>query len=575
MGRELFHAYSVFQKSLLACSSHITELGAEWSLIDELSKSAEHSRVNEASISQPCCTAIQIGLVDLLKSWGVQPSAVVGHSSGEIAAAYTANVLSLTDAIAVSYFRGQVVGTIQPGKGAMVAVTANESDTNTIIADLKQGQACIACLNSPNSMTVSGGVAAIDELVEICKARDVFARKLVVDVAYHSTHMMAVANRYREVIKHIQPQDAGAVAFYSSVTGQLVESSKSLGTEYWVRNLVSPVRFSEALSAMFTSKAGTRRLGQSQKIPNLIVELGPHSALAGPIKQTLSSQKYSYFSALIRNNNAEETALSLAARLCEAGYPTLNFAEINRTSPAKGAGLIVDLPSYPFNHSTAYWAEPRESIQYRQRKWPRHDLLGAPVRMPNPLEPRWRNWIRTSELPWVRDHKVQGLIIYPAAGYLAMTIEAAYQKAVDAGAAAITGYELREISIGQAMIIPDESGEVESMLTMRSYAESSRTTSDIWDEFRISSAGDDGTWTEHCRGLISVKFKQPSSEVHNGTREEESLYAQERDTILQSCVEPVDVSKVSGKSEPSRESAYCRRCMRTALKLDLNVRHAV
>jgi acyl transferase domain-containing protein len=544
MGRELIHAYPVFQQSFSECAKHITEFGAEWSLIDEISKDAEQSRVNEASISQPCCTAIQIALTDLLKSWGVQPTAVIGHSSGEIAAAYATKVLSRADAMAASFFRGKFAGMIEPGKGSMAAVTASEFDTNAMIADLKQGKASIACFNSPNSMTVSGDLAAINELVQVCKARDIFARKLVVDVAYHSVHMHAVADKYREAIEHIQPQAAGSVAFYSSVTGQLIESPKALGSDYWIQNLVSPVRFSEALSTMFTAKAGGRRLGQGKKPPNVILELGPHSALAGPIKQTLSNQKYSYFSVLIRNKDAVETAMSLAARLYETGHPTLNFTEINRTSDRKDAHILVDLPCYPFNHSVAYWAEPRESIQYRQRKWPRHDLLGAPVRMPNPLEPRWRNWIRTSELPWACDHKVQGLVIYPAAGYLAMAIEAAHQKAITAGATAISGYEMREISIGQAMIIPDDSGEVESMLTMRPYAESSRTTSDVWDEFRISSAGDGGTWTEHCRGLITVKLKQPSSEVYDSAKEDESFYAQERDMILKSCVQPVDVSKV-------------------------------
>jgi acyl transferase domain-containing protein len=572
MGRELFHTYPIFQQSVLRGAKHLKELGAEWSLIEELSKDAKSSRINEASISQPCCTAIQIALTDLLKSWGIRPSAVAGHSSGEIAAAYAARVLSLADAMTISHFRGKFAGTIEPGKGGMAAVTASESDTDAMISGLKQGQATIACFNSPNSMTVSGDVAAIEELLQVCKTRDIFARKLVVDVAYHSSHMTEVADQYREAIKHIQPQVAEAVPFYSSVTGEIIDSPKTLGSEYWIQNLVSPVRFSEALSTMFMTKATTRRLGASRKTPNVIVELGPHSALAGPIKQTLSTQKYSYFSALVRNKDAVETAMSLAARLYETGHSTLNFAEINGTSAKRQGSLLVDLPRYPFNHSVSYWAESRESIQYRLRKWPRHDLLGAPVRMPNSLEPRWRNWIRTSELPWVRDHKVQGLVIYPAAGYLAMAIEAAYQKATSANTAAVTGYELREITIGQAMIIPEESGEVESMLSLRPYADSSRTTSEIWDEFRISSAGDDGTWTEHCRGLISVKLKQPSSEVHNSVKEDEDFYAKERELIFESCAEQVDVAQVN-LPRLSMGSADRGRCTRNAPMLDSTVRH--
>ncbi|KAF1988946.1 hypothetical protein K402DRAFT_461387 [Aulographum hederae CBS 113979] len=551
MGRELLAAYPIFQESLFKSTKYLREFGSPWSAIEELSKSPSNTRVNEAELSQPLCSAIQIALVDLLRDWNILPTAVVGHSSGEIAAAYAAGALDHKSAIACAYFRGQSVASLKSTgslpSGAMAAVTASEKEVWELLGALKTGQVTIACYNSTSSFTVSGDTSAIDELLDTCNERGNFTRKLLVDVAYHSPHMAAVSDRYRKAISHIKPKENGSATMYSSVTGQQI-NLVNLGPEYWVENLTSPVRFSEALAAMSTTKSKGRFSGKTAKAPTVLVEIGPHSALAGPVKQTLGadpvSSKIAYFPSLVRNQSAVTSALSLACRLFENGC-TPRFSSINGVENSTERTILVDLPKYPFNHQVAYWAEPRESIQYRLRKWPRHDLLGAPVRMPNPLEPRWRNWIRTSELPWVRDHMVQGLVIYPAAGYLAMAIEAAFQRAVAANVE-IEGYEMREISIGQAMIIPEASGEVESMLTMRPYAENSRGSSDVWDEFRVFSASDDGTWTEHCRGLISVRPKESPNEVNGKLLQEadSKISSRAKEDMVQTCQEVVDVAKM-------------------------------
>ncbi|KAF2419578.1 putative polyketide synthase [Tothia fuscella] len=521
MGRELIEMSALFRNTILDCSEHLQLLGAKWSILEELSKPLETSRVNEAAFSQPCCTAVQIALTNLLHSWGVRPAAVVGHSSGEIAAAYAAQILSLHDSMAVSYYRGVCAARVPKGKGGMAAINATEAETKTLISTLG-GEVSIACFNSEKSLTVSGDAHAIDELLNSCKERNIFARRLLVDVAYHSPHMTVVADDYHNCIANVRPQEGTGVPFYSSVTGKLLEPSL-VGPEYWVQNLLSPVQFLGAVSSMCSMKSNTRRGGTSQKSPNIIVELGPHSALAGPVKQIVGRFKTSYLSALIRGKDAVETTMDLASQLYALGIKSLNFSQINNPDGATSPSLVVDLPKYPFNHQVSYWAEPRESILYRLRKWPRHDLLGAPVRMPNTLEPRWRNWIRSSELPWINDHKVQGLVVYPAAGFIAMAVEAAFQRASSLGMD-IESYELREISIGQAMIIPETSGEVESMLSLRPYSENSRASSDIWDDFRVSSAAEDGTWTEHCRGLISVKAKHKTgNEVNDLQQEDEEL----------------------------------------------------
>jgi acyl transferase domain-containing protein len=113
MAKELLNTYPVFTKAMASAEKHLLHLGADWSLLKELRKSPENSRVNEAALSQPCCTAIQLGLVDLLSSWGIRPNVVCGHSSGEIAAAYAAGLLSASDALSIAFHRGKAVANLK------------------------------------------------------------------------------------------------------------------------------------------------------------------------------------------------------------------------------------------------------------------------------------------------------------------------------------------------------------------------------------------------------------------------------------------------------------------------------
>ena len=141
------------------------------------------------------------------------------------------------------------------------------------------------------------------------------------------------------------------------------------------------------------------------------------------------------------------------------------------------------------------------------------ELLSLPDRGTNPLEPRWRNVIRVSEIPWIKNHKVQTNVVYPAAGYLIMAVEADHQQATERGVK-ITGYKLREVSIGQALVIPEQSGEVETVITLNPYLESTRSPSVVWDEFYVFSVTEDERWTEHCRGLVGVQEYSSLKEVN-------------------------------------------------------------
>lgn len=453
---------------------------------------------------------------------------MTGHSSGEIAAAYALGALSLEDAMLVAYFRGVASSNLAAkglGKGSMMAVGMSKDAALPLIKTLTQGKAVVACSNSPASITVSGDEPAVDELFLILEKKKIFARKLVVEVAYHSHHMLAVAEEYRSSLSSIELLEPRTdVEFFSSVTGSRVVSS-DLGPDYWVENMLSEVKFHQSLSQLCSqtgnSKRSRKRAGASAI--DALVEVGPHSALAGPIKQTiqadekLSGTSIAYYSALVRKTNAIDSVLKLVSGLLTSGYP-VSLSKVNNMTGKES--VLVDLPPYSWNHSNSYWSESRKSKALRNRPFPRSDLLGALEPSCSPLEPRWCNYIRLYEVPWARDHKIQGNIVYPAAGYIVMAIEAAVQRASQRSVSNITGFKLREISIGAALVIPEDPGEVEVAITLKSFSDSLRSPSDLWDEFVISSVSGEDRWTEHCRGLVSVQTPSKLTNIIDGQVQE-------------------------------------------------------
>ncbi|KAH8883107.1 putative polyketide synthase [Thozetella sp. PMI_491] len=526
MGRELFPRFPVFAQSIDRASAKLCSLGASWDLREEMFKDAESTRVNEAQISQPVCTALQVALVDLLASWGLRPAAVTGHSSGEIAAAYCAGALTAEDAVAAAYHRGRMSELVKkrcPTPGAMMAIGMQEADALPLIANLQSGKAVIACVNSPQSLTISGDVTAVDELKALLDSQKIFARKLTVEVAYHSHHMSYVAEDYLSSISHIKPGKHAAntsCVFYSSVTGHKLSADR-LGPQYWVDNMLGQVKFDSALREMCQTTIQSpipNGAGATEQNITALCEVGPHSALAGPARQVLSASEelrgrgIYVLSCLVRNQNAEETSADALSKLIEMGFPANASAFNGSPTYSRKPRVLGDLPSYPWNHESSYWAESRVSKEYRLRPYCRSDVLGVPVVHFNPSEPRWRNIIKTDEMPWIKDHKVQGSVVYPAAGFLSMALEAVVQQSRERSVN-VASYELREVSIGQALVVPEDTGEVEVILSMRPFSTSVRSPSDVWNEFTISSVSPDNRWTEHCRGLVRAVATSRPSEV--------------------------------------------------------------
>lgn len=537
MGRELLHTQSSFTKSLRESETMLRDLGAEWSLFEMLSRDQDTSRINESEISQPATTALQIALVDLLDSFSVRPDSVIGHSSGEIAAAYAAGALSHAAALSVSFHRSQVsrlVKQVISAPGGMLVTSLSKADAYTYIECVGQDRLSLACINGPSSTTISGDQDALNELKEVLEGESITAKLLAVDVAYHSHHMKAVADQYRNALQGLESSETRKdVQFFSSVTGVLKTSG--FGADYWVQNLVSTVRFPNALIASCEQPYTAPR---SRTVPRVFLEIGPHSALAGPVKQTLNSQNnvdYKYTSALVRGKNADTTVLTLAGKLFEFGVEIDLEAVNDMRGGATMRQVLVDLPPYAWDYSNRYWHESRLSKEYRFRKYPYHDLLGLRLVGSTPLEPLWRNILSVDAQPWLSEHVIDGHAILPGSSFLTMAMEAARQLNDERGARKIKRFHLKKVDYSKAIRIPESPKKVEVMISLSS---PSSTPHDSlgWDNFQITSSADAETWNLNCVGQIRLEYESMPNEVDGGHEELQSL------SDLRDCYARIDAS---------------------------------
>ncbi|KAI9046007.1 polyketide synthase module [Aspergillus affinis] len=523
MGREMLQYTPLFLRSLKAASHYLTSIGCEWNLLDEFQKSQAESRVNKPEFSQTMCTALQVGLVDCLRAWNIVPHSVVGHSSGEIAAAYSANAITRESAWKIAYQRGRLSSRLEKSSsrsGSMLAVALSVKDVapylDAVTHEHKDGSVNVACVNSPTSVTVSGYEVLIDVLKEQFDEANIFARKLKVGVGYHSAQMQEIADEYEEALGVLEKPSAihkPSPQMVSSVTGDWIDSKSLRASHYWVRNMVSPVLFSDALSKICSgpSTDPTKKLDYShrrRKPIHHLVEVGPHAVLQGACKDILKSlgKELSYYSILVRNVSAAETALSAVGNLHCAGYP-VDLSSVNMDSLRPPPRTLANLPEYSFDHSKSYWRESLESKGLRHPRFGRNDLLGTPNPLWNPLEAHWRHRIKISEIPWVADHKVNGSIVYPGMGMLVMAIEAAKQLAEPGKA--ISGFNIRDTSFSAAVRIPSNTGSVETGFFMRPVQDAA-SKSPSWFNFRLCSYDGDN-WIECCAGSIQIVYSPTDS----------------------------------------------------------------
>lgn len=468
--------------------------------------------IDRPEYSQPLSTALQIALVELLKTFNIIPKAVVGHSSGEIAAAYAIGALSLPSACKAAYFRGQLAGKLRsesPTAGAMMSVNLAQEDAEV---RLNSSEVKVACINSPSNCTVSGPEDNIDELKAQLDKEEIFAQKLKTGVAYHSPSMQSIAQEYAELMGSLDTGVTTGIPMVSSVTGKVVRPRELANTQYWVDNMVSPVCFATAVESL----TQTNKLRVAMGNITDIVEVGAHCALKRSVQDTVHrgsrKKQIRCDSALNRNKPALRAIQELVGSLYCYGYD-VSIPALNQDKERK---FLADCPQYPFDTSHSYWAESRMSRDFRKRMGVKGETLGTRFHDWNPLEPRWRNFWSVESTPWVGDHVISGTTILPGAAMLVMAIEAV-QQAVPAERS-VRGFMIKEAHFLNPIVVKEGDGTTETALHLlpvhRSYEKES-----VWSDIKIFSYVDD-IWTECFRASVRIQYEEAPSEVDGGMERE-------------------------------------------------------
>ncbi|PQE16428.1 polyketide synthase protein [Rutstroemia sp. NJR-2017a BVV2] len=518
MGAELFE-YTVFRNTISYLDSILKMFPqpVSWNIADVLSGECDEGLVQTPAVSQTVCTALQIGLVDLLASWSIRPAGVVGHSSGEMAAAYAAGRVTASEAITAAYYRGYTV-TSNKEKGAMLAAGVSAEQAAEYISELgAESRVKIAAINSLDSVTLSGDAEVVEQLSTILNEKAVFNRKLRTGgLAYHSHHMLHLGHGYAEAVEegknsaaasgiddsdHVYP----SVPWFSSVTPEkeMATAGQRVSSQYWRQNLESPVRFVDALSRLIASQdAGI----------GAVIEIGPHPALKSPVAQIIKSlgKSIPYVGSLKRGEDNRKSLVELAGNLfalnANVDIVAVNAVDEPNTKQLVHGTMAIDLPPYQYTYGPIKYHETRASKEYRLRKVPRHDLLGSKIPGTTRMRPQWRNMLTLKDLPWLDDHRVPPHVLHPGAAHIVMAMlaaEQAYNEFPDA--LPITGITLRNVSIKKTLVVPEDDHGIEIVLSME-LEDGATAKSPGWATFSISSVVQDTEqWTEHCSGLAKVE----------------------------------------------------------------------
>ena len=435
MGRRLLTEEPVF-RGMVETIDAIFQPIAGWSLIREIEADEASSRVGLTEVAQPLNFAIQAGLTTLLRSWGVVPAAIVGHSVGEVTAAWASGMLDLADATRVSFHRGRLQAQTRGG-GGMLAVGL-PADSALARLNGRSRAVVVGAINSPFSCTLSGEPATLRAFAGELEAERIFHRFLNVDIAYHSPQMEGLEPDLKRSLAGITPLTPN-VPLYSTVTGARVETER-WGPDYWFRNVREPVLFAAAIHAIAADGH------------DLFLEVGPHPVLASSIVESTrqSERPITVHGTLHRKKPERASLLDAIGGLHAAG------CGIDWRGLFPERGEQVELPSYPWQRER-HWCESLESREDRQGG-DGHPLLDLSLRGPDPA---WRADLDHARFPYLVDHQIQGNVVFPGAGY----VEACLAAAIEFEGAAAGPIVLEDIAFTKALMV-SSAGETRLSVTL-------------------------------------------------------------------------------------------------------------
>ncbi len=481
MARRLLAQEPAFREVIERCDRAMRAYG-DWSLLAELTTGdAIQSRLNEVEIVQPALFAIQVALAALWRSWGIEPHAVVGHSLGEVAAAYVADVLSFDDAVRVICHRSRL---FKPtvGHGAMAAVDLSIADARHVLVGLED-RVSIAVSNGPSSTVLSGDPATLAAILDQLQRRDVFCRMVNVDFASHSPQMEPLRADLLLALEGLQPRTE-CVPIYSTVTGQ-VGHGLDFDAPYWARNMREPVLFSAAV----------QRLVEDGH--DIFLEISPNPILLSSIQQGLHhvGKEGAVLPSLRREEDERTVLLGSLGALYALGYPV----DWNLIYPR--GGRCVRLPSYPWQRERC-WLEPAagrtsaRDVRVSRDATGNHPLLGRHFNSAHPAGTHfWETTLDKNALPYLDEHRIQGVAVLPASAYLEMALAAAAELF---GA---RSFALEDIEFRKGLFMPE--GTIHTIQTIFSQG------GDGAASFHIYSRREDNghpvhLWMLHATGKVCV-----------------------------------------------------------------------
>jgi acyl transferase domain-containing protein/aryl carrier-like protein len=398
MGRELLQQERAYRDALEEVDALFRQL-AGWSLLEEMNADADRSQMGKTQVAQPALFAVQVALAALWRSWGVEPAAVVGHSAGEVAAAYIAGALSLRDAACVAYHRSRLQQRTA-GQGTMLAAAISREEAARLIARHAQAIS-IGAVNGARSLTLSGDASVLAQIEAALNEANVFCRPLQVEVPFHSPIMEQLETELMQSLRDIEPR-AATTAFFSTVTGAALNGPE-LDARYWYRNIREPVLFHAAIAEMIA--AGHE----------LFVEIGSHPILRNDIAACLNERSIRRRPVWSLKRGEAERAAMLGA----LGRLYADGAQIDWHKLFAAGGRVVKLPSHPFQRDR-HW---RESERVRQIRVGHvvHPLLGKRLETAQPI---WNATLDATDSTYLTDHRIGKTIVFPGAGYVEMALAA-------------------------------------------------------------------------------------------------------------------------------------------------------